>query len=162
MAVVRLQRGVQVAPKCQGGGDGNATSSTDYVDANPANDRTTLNGYDWRDRPLWTMIDDHTPDPNNPGSTRKTYTFNTYDNLDDVLNVTRYYDLANTTGLPDNAPERGRSGHRPQRRGLRQPGAAVPVDRLQPERHDRDCLQHLVRPGRQHDDEPARRDAGVH
>jgi hypothetical protein len=53
------------------------------------------------------MIDDHTPDPNNPGSTRKTYTFNTYDNLDDVLNVSRYYDLANTTGLPNNAPNAG-------------------------------------------------------
>src|SRR5262249_9080466 len=43
----------------------------------------------------------------NSGSTRKTYTFNTYDNLDDVVDVTRYYDMANTTGLPDNVPNEG-------------------------------------------------------
>ena len=87
--------------------DGNTTSTTDYVDANAADNRVTLYGYDWRDRQLWTMVDDHTPDPNNPGSTRKTYTFNTYDNLDEVTNVTRYYDLANTVGLPNNAPNAG-------------------------------------------------------
>ncbi len=35
---------------------------------------------DCRDCQLWTMVDDHTPDPNNPRSTCKTYTFNTDDN----------------------------------------------------------------------------------
>ncbi len=89
------------------GGDGNVTSQTEYVDADSADNRTTLFGYDWRDEQLWTMVDDLTPDPNNPGSTRKTYTFNTLDNLGDVTDVTRYYDLANTEGLPDNAPNSG-------------------------------------------------------
>ena len=89
------------------GGDGNVTSQTEYVDADSADNRTTLFGYDWRDEQLWTMVNDLTPDPNNPGSTRKTYTFNTLDNLGDVTNVTRYYDLANTEGLPDNAPNSG-------------------------------------------------------
>ena len=97
------------------------TSSTVYVDSpndpnyTTADARTTLYGYDWRDRQLWTMVDDYTDDPNHPGSTRKTYTFNTYDNLDDVVDVTRYYDKANTSGLPNNAPNAidpiiGRSG----------------------------------------------------
>ena len=89
------------------GGDGNVTESIAYVDGNSTNDRATLYGYDWRDRLLWTMADDHTQDPNHPGYTRKTYTFNTYDNADDVLNTTRYYDLANTEGLPDNTPNLG-------------------------------------------------------
>jgi len=82
-----------------------ASTSASFVQ-NLAN-RVTLLGYDWRDRPLWTMVDDLTPDPNNPGSTRKTYTFHTCDNLGEVTDVTRYYDLANTSGLPDNAPNAG-------------------------------------------------------
>ena len=91
------------------------------------------------------MVDDLTADPNNPGSTRKTYTFNTYDNLDDVIDVTRYYDRANTEGLPDNAPNAGdpvigRSGA-----AYDNLGQPIPVDQLQPERHRGHRLQHLVR-----------------
>ena len=91
-----------------GGGDGLLTGMTQVLyPSSTSTDRVTLYGYDWRDRQLWTMVDDHTPDPNNPGYTRKTYTYNTYDNLDDVTNVTRYYDLANTQGLPTGGPNAG-------------------------------------------------------
>ena len=87
----------------QGGGDGSLISSTEYVSTgtiiDPApDDRVTDYGFDWRDRQLWTLVDDHTLGSNS--LTRETYTFNTFDNLDDVTDVTRYYDLTDT--LPDN------------------------------------------------------------
>ena len=114
------------------GGDGNLTESKAYVDDNPDDARETLYGYDWRDRPLWAMVNDGTV--GTPG--RYTFTFNTYDNLDEVTDVTRYWDKLGTTP-PDTRPDSERYGlrhllrdHRPQRRGLRQPGAAVSDDRL--------------------------------
>jgi RHS repeat-associated protein len=51
-------------------------------------DRVTLDGYDWRDRPLWTMVYD---------GAHYTFTYNTYDNLDEVTNVTRYYNVDGET-----------------------------------------------------------------
>ncbi len=69
------------------GGDGNLTESKAYVDDNPDDARETLYGNDWRDRPLWTMVNDGTV--GTPG--RYTFTYDTYDNLNEVTNVTRYY-----------------------------------------------------------------------
>jgi RHS repeat-associated protein len=84
----------------QGGGDGNLTSMTENVDGNidDANARTTYYGYDWRDRQLWTLVDDHTPTSSTNPQTRETYTYNTYDNLDDVTNVTRYWAATDWSG----------------------------------------------------------------
>src|SRR5271167_622894 len=58
------------------GGDGNLTESIAQVDGNPDNGRPTFYGYDWRDRPQWTMVNDGTV--GSPG--RYTFTFNSYDN----------------------------------------------------------------------------------
>ena len=78
------------------GGDGLLTESIAYVDA--STERGTLYGNDWRDRQLWTMVYD---------GARYTFTFNTYDNLDDVTDVTRYYDESGVPGLAENAPNSG-------------------------------------------------------
>ena len=87
----------------QGGGDGNLTSSTAYVDADSADDRVTDYGYNLRDEQIWTLVDDHTLGSND--LSRETYTFDTYDNLGRVTNETRYYDLTDT--LPHTAPNSG-------------------------------------------------------
>ena len=87
------------------GGDGNLTESKAYVDATPDDARETLYGSDWRDRPLWTMVNDGTV--GTPG--RYTFTFNTYDNLDEVTDVTRYWDKLGTTP-PDTRPDPSDTG----------------------------------------------------
>jgi YD repeat-containing protein len=75
----------------QQGDDGNLTESIAYVSA--SNTRDTFDGYDWRDRQLWTRIYD---------GTYYTFTYNTYDNLDEVTNVTRYDDIAGA--MPGQSP----------------------------------------------------------
>ena len=61
--------------------DGLATSTTQHADSSSAHDRTTAYGYDWRDRLLSTMVYD---------GTHYTYTYNTYDNLNEVLQTQGY------------------------------------------------------------------------
>ena len=84
-----------------GGGDGPPTQSTEYVDDNAADNRTTDYGYDWRDRQLWTLVDDGA----GGSAGRETYTYNTYDNVDNVTDVTRYYDPSDV--LPNKGPNAG-------------------------------------------------------
>ena len=86
-----------------GGGDGNMTSSTDYVDSNSGRrpGHATM-ADDWRDRQIWTLVDDHTATSATNSQTRETYTYNTYDNLDDVTDVSRYW--AATNWSPDWSP----------------------------------------------------------
>ena len=56
--------------------DGDVTSTTEYPDSNPADNRTTAYGYDWQDRLVSTMTFD---------GVYYTYTYKTYDNLGEVL-----------------------------------------------------------------------------
>ncbi len=70
-------------------GDGNLTSTTTYVDDTPAHNRVATYGYDWRDRPLWDMMND---------GTYQTYRYNVYDNLGEVIESKRYNNV-NKDGL---------------------------------------------------------------
>ena len=75
-----------------------ATSPRSIAYVNASTERDTLYGYDWRDRQLWAMVYD---------GAHYTYTYNTYDNLDEVTDVTRYYDESGEPGVTDNAPNSG-------------------------------------------------------
>ncbi len=62
--------------------DGDVTSTTAYVDSNPADDRTTSYGYNWRDEQVYVV---------NPAvSAGVTYTMTTYDNLGDATETQQY------------------------------------------------------------------------
>ena len=63
--------------------DGEEISAIEYPGGS-APDRTTQYGYDWRDRLLWTMVDD---------GTQQTYTYKTYDNLGRVIETQQYKDV---------------------------------------------------------------------
>ena len=65
----------------------------------------TLYGSDWRDRPVWTMVNDGADGT----AGRYTFTFNTYDNLDEVTDVTRYWDKLGTAP-PDTRPDPSDTG----------------------------------------------------
>ena len=55
--------------------------------------RVTLEGYNWQDENTWTLVNDVTGDGGAVGTSgRWTFTYNTFDNLGDVTDVTRYYD----------------------------------------------------------------------
>jgi YD repeat-containing protein len=63
--------------------DGDVTQVTQHVDSNSAHDRTTLYGYDWRDRQTYVV---NPPDAQGSVS----YTMTTYDNLDEATESQQY------------------------------------------------------------------------
>ena len=75
----------------QSGGDGLLTMTTQNVGSGSPN-QVTEYGYDWRNRLLWTMTYD---------GTNYTYTYNTYDNLNEVVETQTYQavgGIANPSG----------------------------------------------------------------
>ena len=72
------------------GGDGNLTTTTEYVGGSQPN-RVTEYGDDWRDRQLSSMSYD---------GTRYTYAFNTFDNLDEVTETRQFQAAAAWTVAP--------------------------------------------------------------
>ena len=63
--------------------DSNLTQTTQYVDDNPADNRVTTYGYDWRDRQVFSV---------NPADAQGdvTYTYTQYDNLDEATGTQEY------------------------------------------------------------------------
>ena len=74
-----------------GVGDGNLTSSTDYIGGSSAN-RVTAYGYDWQDQQTYVV------DP--PDAAGVTYTMTTYDNLGEATWTRQYTFGGEVSGIP--------------------------------------------------------------
>ena len=73
--------------------DGDVTATTEYVDSNPADGRTSLYGYDWQDRQVFAV--------NPPGAQGNvTYTTTTYDNLGEPTETQTFLEASPGTVAP--------------------------------------------------------------
>ena len=73
--------------------DGDVTATTEYVDSNPADGRTSLYSYDWQDRQIYAV---NPPDAQG----RVTYTMATYDNLGEATETQALLEAAPGTVAP--------------------------------------------------------------
>ena len=73
--------------------DSNVTSTTRYVDSNPADNRTSQYGYDWRDRQTYLV------NPTDIQEGMTTYTMTTFDNQDEATDQRQYLYVGSAGGI---------------------------------------------------------------